>query len=138
MKNTAIIALSFILALSLSSLANALEKMPYSAAAFDKSQADGDTVLIDVYASWCPTCERQQLIIDAYLKQQPQSQIKVMVVDYDNDKTAVKRFKAPRQSTLSIYRNHQQRYFSVAETRRRIIHQALRDNDPALSATAAE
>ena len=119
----------------LASQALAFEKIPYSQAAFNQAQAAGEVVLIDVYADWCPTCERQQLIIDAYFEEVPNSQVKVMVIDFDKDKDSVKLYKAPRQSTLYIYKNGEQKYFSVAETRRRKIHQAMRAVDPALNAS---
>ena len=126
-----------LLLLGLSSATFAFDKTPYSKAAFEKAQKAGDVVLIDVYADWCPTCERQQLIINAYFKEVPKSQIKVMVIDFDKDKDMVTYYKAPRQSTLYIYQGGEQKYFSVAETRRRKIHEAMKAHDPFFKQQAA-
>ena len=35
---------------------DALARQPFDAKAFEQAQAGGKTVLIDVYASWCPVC----------------------------------------------------------------------------------
>lgn len=103
----------------------AMEKMPYDQDKFDALQKAGTPVLIDIYAPWCPTCERQQWIIQKYFEENPESPLHVMVVDFDNEKNLVSKFKAPRQSTLLLYKNGQQVWFSVAETRKRIIHDIL-------------
>jgi len=100
-------------------------KEPFSKAKFESYQQAGVPVLIDVYASWCPTCERQQWILDAYFKENPENPVKVLVVDYDKNKEAVEYFKAPRQSTLAIFHNGERKWFSVAETRKRFIVEAL-------------
>lgn len=105
----------------------AVEKIPFNKAAFDKAQKEGIPILIDIYADWCPTCERQQNTISSYFKEHPDSKIKIMVIDFDKDKQWVKHFKAPRQSTLYIFQNGEKVWFSVAQTSRRVIHAALDD-----------
>ena len=100
-------------------------KQDFDKAKFDQLQKEGKPVLIDVYASWCPTCERQQWLLSSYFKENPDSNVLVMVVDYDEDKQWVKHFKAPRQSTLALYQNGERVWFSVAETRKRYIVAAL-------------
>lgn len=116
--------LAFIL-LSLSICTFAGSRETYTQKAFDDAQKAGIPVLIDVYAAWCPTCERQQTILNRYFKNNPGSPIKVLVIDFDKDKQWVTQYKAPRQSTLMIYKNHQQTWFSVAPTSRRVIEEAL-------------
>lgn len=100
-------------------------KQKFDLSLFEQLQAEGKPVLIDVYASWCPTCERQQWLLDGYFKDNPNSPIIVMVIDYDDDKKWVKHFKVPRQSTLSLYQNNERIWFSVAETRKRYIVEGL-------------
>jgi thiol-disulfide isomerase/thioredoxin len=111
--------------LSINISAWAFDQTPFSKAAFDTAQNDGRVVLVDIYASWCPTCERQQWILEKYFEENPESKILVLVVDYDQQKEWVKYFKAPRQSSLYLYKNNEQLWFSVAETRKRIIHETL-------------
>ena len=100
-------------------------KKPFLKTTFDQLQAEGRPVLVDVYASWCPTCERQQWILQDYFVANPDSQLTVLVVDFDEDKQWVKFFKAPRQSTLLLFSQGQRAWFSVAETRKRVIFDAL-------------
>ena len=78
-------------------------------------------ILIDVYASWCPTCAKQQTAITAYRQANPDKKFHVLVVDFDKDKKFVRQFRAPRQSTLILYRGNEQFWFSVAESRPQVI-----------------
>ena len=112
--------ISLILIISTMS-AHALNKQPYSQALFDQLQAKGDVVLIDVYASWCSTCKKQQKAITAYQKSNPGSKFHILEVDYDKDKDVVRKFRAPRQSTLLLYKGDKQFWFSVAESRPQVI-----------------
>ncbi len=114
------------LALTLTAtMANAFDKEPFTEERFNELQAAGHPVLVDVYATWCPTCKKQQKRLTKYFEMNPDSAIKVLVVDYDGQPEWVKHFKAPRQSTLLLYKNGEQQWFSVAETREKKIFAAL-------------
>ena len=119
------VTLATSLILSLSAHASNFEKVPFEKALFDQLQAQGDTVLIDVFAPWCPTCKKQQEVIGDYFAAHPESEIKVLVVNFDDQPQWVKFFKAPRQSSLYLYKNGEQLWFSVAETREQKIFSAL-------------
>ncbi|MCH8536993.1 MAG: thioredoxin family protein [Alkalimonas sp.] len=106
-------------------------KQPFSEDVFRQAQADNKLVLIDVYATWCPTCRRQQNVLNDYFAQYPDSDLLVLEVDYDQQKDWVTYFKAPRQSTLALYRGEEQLWFSVAQTRQRTIFAELKKHDPA-------
>lgn len=43
----------------------AAERQPFTDAAFDAAQAAGRSVLVDVFAPWCPTCRAQKPHVDA-------------------------------------------------------------------------
>jgi len=101
--------------------ANAFEKEPYTQERFDELQAAGEVVLVDVFATWCPTCKKQQAAISAYFEANPDQKIHVLVVDFDDNKDLVSQFRAPRQSTLILYKNNEQIWFSVAESRADVI-----------------
>ena len=107
--------------LLLATAAQALEKQPYSDKLFKQLQSRGEVILIDVYASWCPTCAKQQTAITAYRQANPDKKFHVLVVDFDKDKKFVRQFRAPRQSTLILYRGNEQFWFSVAESRPQVI-----------------
>lgn len=105
--------------------ASAFEKQPFSEAVFAELQAQNAVIMIDVYAPWCPTCKKQQKLFQQYHEQNPDKPFHVLVVDYDNDKQWVKKFRAPRQSTLLLYKGDKQLWYSVAETRFNVIEEKL-------------
>lgn len=98
---------------------------PFTAARFEALQADNALILVDVAATWCPTCKAQKAVIDAFRQQHPEIGLHVLTVDFDTQKEWVKHFKAPRQSTLLVYKGTEQRWFAVAETREDVITTAL-------------
>lgn len=70
--------------------------------AFAAAQAAGKTILIDVYAPWCPTCRQQRPIIESVQKENPA--LVVFEVDFDSAKDVLKRFGVRYQSTLIVFR----------------------------------
>ncbi|NTS78370.1 redoxin domain-containing protein [Catenovulum sp. SM1970] len=111
---------------SLWSLSAHAGKEAFTEVLFNKYQADNELVLIDVYATWCPTCKKQGKILDKYFQQYPTSQLKVLKVNFDDQKDWVTHFRAPRQSTLVLYQGTEKLWFSVAETNKNKIFKKLR------------
>jgi len=111
----------------------ALDKEPFSAERFAALQAAGEVILVDVYATWCSTCKKQQEALAAYRAANPDKTLHILEVDFDRDKEQVRAFRAPRQSTLLLYKGEQQYWFSVAETRPNVIAAEL---DKAFAANA--
>jgi thioredoxin 1 len=97
----------------------------FSEARFEALQADGALILIDIYAPWCPTCAAQQKVLSAYQREHPEAKLHRLKVDFDKNKAWVTAFRAPRQSTLILFRGEKELWFSVAETRREKIFEAL-------------
>jgi len=108
-----------------SPMAMALDKEPFSGERFAELQAAGALVLIDVYADWCSTCAKQQEILKRYLADHPEVDLNILEVDFDADRDHVRRLRAPRQSTLLLYRGEDQFWYSVAETRPEVIYEAI-------------
>ena len=118
--------------ITLSSVAQAaVEKEAFTEVRYNELRKSGKVFLVDVYATWCPTCAKQQDILATYGKNNPKKNLNVLVVDFDNDKKWVRYFKAPRQSTLLLYSGEEQLWFSVGETRYDVIADEL---DKALNA----
>lgn len=107
----------------------AKHKEAFTEELFRQAQADNRLILIDVYAPWCPTCRRQHTVLNDYFAQNPNSDILVLQVDFDSQKDWVTYFKAPRQSTLALYRGEEQLWFSVAQTREKTIFAELKQHD---------
>ncbi len=109
---------------------------PFSKERFMELQAAKQPVLIDVRADWCPTCKKQGKILAQFQKDNPQCGLTILNVDFDQQKKWVKHFRAPRQSTLLLYRGEEQVWFSVAETRADVIRQNIFDSVKACSENA--
>jgi thiol-disulfide isomerase/thioredoxin len=87
---------------------------PYDETSFKEAQAAGKTVLINVTASWCPTCKKQEPTIKAVEKERPS--LVVYDVDFDTAKDVLQRLKVRAQSTLIVYKGPKEVARSTAET----------------------
>ena len=105
------------LLVSVVSVAQALTFEPFTEARFQSLQAANKPILVDINAKWCSTCKAQELVLNSYQRQHPDSGITVLKVDFDSQKPWVTYFKAPRQSTFVSFKGAEQVGFSVAETR---------------------
>jgi thioredoxin 1 len=101
------------------------EKEAFTDARFTALQEQDAVILLDVFADWCPTCAGQQEILAEYQRQNPDAPLHILTIDFDDQKEEVRRFRAPRQSTLILYRGTEQLWFSIAETRQEKIFAAL-------------
>lgn len=75
---------------------------PFDGKAFRDAQAVGKTILLDVTASWCPTCRQQRPIVERIEKERPD--LVVYEVDFDTGKDVLKRFRVQYQSTLIVFK----------------------------------
>jgi thioredoxin 1 len=98
---------------------------PFSDEAFQKAQAAGKPILIDVYASWCPICRRQQPILSELIAQPKFRTLTVFRIDWDTQKEAVKRFGVTYQSTLIVFKGANEAGRSVGDSRRESIAELL-------------
>ncbi len=115
-------ALVIAIALSVPS-SSASRFVPYSAQAFAEAQQNDRTILVDVYATWCPTCKRQEPILEALATDPALEGVLAMRVDWDKDKAFLRAHRIPRQSTILVFKGTRETARSVAETNA----QALRD-----------
>lgn len=115
-----------LLSLALSSTAFAFAPEHMNQTKLMQLQNKNKLILIDVYAPWCGTCTTQSDIIDDYLKKHPHTKLHIFRVDFDKDKQWVKAFRAPRQSTLILFKGKKQVWFSVGETSPEVIQAELK------------
>ncbi|MCQ0969205.1 thioredoxin family protein (plasmid) [Paracoccus sp. TK19116] len=115
---TAAIAVS--LAAPLPVVAEEVPGVAYTPEALQSALADGQTVLLDFKASWCPTCAAQGRVINALRAENPayDEQITFMIADWDEwgKSQIVTDMNVPRRSTLIVLKGNQELGRVVAAT----------------------
>jgi thioredoxin 1 len=97
--------------------------------AFDEAQRSGKPILLDVWASWCPTCARQEPTIRQIVADAKFADLVILRIDFDkerarlfdklpqiDEKALLRRLAVQQQSTLILYRESKEVARSVGET----------------------
>jgi len=103
----------------------ASETIPYTPQGFDAAQKDGKSILVEIHATWCPTCKAQAPILADLEKDAKFRNLLVVHVDFDSQKDAVRRFGARMQSTLIAFKDGKETARSVGVTDRESIADLL-------------
>lgn len=83
---------------------------------FEKLTQAGQPVVVDVSATWCPTCKAQKPILERLMKQPAYQAVTLMTVDFDAEKATLRRFKVSQQSTLVAFKGKQEQGRSTGDT----------------------
>ena len=110
-KTALLIALS-----TMASLALAGEIRPFNQKDFDKLASEGKPVVLDISATWCPTCKEQKPIIDGLMMQPAYKDVTLMTIDFDANKPTLKKFKVTMQSTLVAFKGPKELARTVGDT----------------------
>ena len=89
---------------------------PFEQTAFAAAQREGKPILVEVWASWCPTCAAQRPILEKLTADPAFKDLVVFRVDFDAQKPQVREFGAQMQSTLVVFRGAAERGRSVGDT----------------------
>ena len=113
--------LTFALAASLASwlaipVASAAERKVFDTASFEEAQQRGQRILVDISATWCPTCKAQKPIIDSLAEQPVNKDLVIFAVDFDSQQSVVREFRAQSQSTLIAFQGKTETGRSVGDT----------------------
>lgn len=91
--------------------------------------AEGKTVLIDYYATWCSTCRAQGRVINALQEENPAyvDSIVFVRVDWDEfrDAEISTQYSIPRRSTLLLLRGDEELGRLVAQTSKATIQELM-------------
>ncbi len=110
--------ISVVCILGLSPALAATGWIDYSPEQFAEAQAAGKTILVDVYADWCPTCKIQSPILEELKSDERMRDALFVRVDFDVHKEFLENHKIPRQSTILIFGGQKEIDRSIAETDR--------------------
>jgi thioredoxin 1 len=99
-----------------SASAFAAEEQPFTRQAFQAAQKDGKSILVEIHASWCPTCQAQKPILGKLFADPMFKNLAVFRVDFDSQKDEVRNFKARIQSTLITFKGSEEVARSVGDT----------------------
>ena len=89
---------------------------PFTQEGFAAAQAAGASILVHIFAPWCPTCKAQQPILEKLESAPKFGALKVFRVDFDSQKGVVRQFKATTQSTLIVFKGATETGRSVGDT----------------------
>ena len=104
------------LCISLAAPAVAADTVPYQQQAFQQAQAAKKPILIEIDASWCPTCAKQRPIIAKLQADPAYKDVVVMRVDFDSQKDVVRALGATTQSTLIAFHGADEKARSAGVT----------------------
>jgi len=84
--------------------------------AFKAAQKDGKSILVDIWASWCPTCKAQGPILKSELAKPENKNVVMLRVNFDTQLDVLKAFKVQSQSTLIMFKGDKETSRSVGDT----------------------
>ena len=108
----------FVGAMQLSAAADTKGWTTYDAADFMMAQKKGKTIVVDVYADWCPTCRAQAPILNELRVEKQSSNVLFVKVNYDEEKDFLRQHRIPRQSTVLVFKGMEEIERSIAQTDR--------------------
>ncbi len=121
----AVIGAAIIGAVQLSAQADTSGWSTYDAAEFTMAQNKGKTIVVDVYADWCPTCRAQAPIMEELRKEKQSADVLFVKVNFDDEKAFLRQHRIPRQSTILVFKGKKETARSIAETNRTRLRSAV-------------
>ncbi len=102
-------------AISISTLANALEIKAYSPQTFAELQAAKQSVTLHFHADWCPTCKAQEKIFNAW-KGDASVPGTLLIVNYDKEKELRRKMGIRMQSTVLSFKGNDEKARLAGDT----------------------
>lgn len=89
------------------------------------AQKTGKPVLVEITATWCPTCKAQKAVLGELDKQARFKNFVKLEVDFDNQKSDVQALKATMQSTLIVFKGDKEMGRLVGDAKQQSIEALL-------------
>jgi thioredoxin 1 len=99
--------------------------VPYSKSAHDMAIKEGKTIVIDFHASWCPTCRKQEPILNEIVNMPEFKNVVGFKADYDKEKDLKKSLKVSKQSTLVVFKGDSEVARSTGATNKKDIQMLI-------------
>jgi thioredoxin 1 len=80
---------------------------PYQAQSLESAIASGP-VVVHVYASWCPVCQKQKPILAALARDQALAGVRFVTVDFDKDRQFLRTYRVGNQSVILLFKSGQE------------------------------
>jgi thioredoxin 1 len=116
------LALSFLVV----SGAQAANKVPFEARAFQAARDSGKPVVLQVAATWCGPCQRMKSAVSQLVERPEFKDVMIFEADYDANKEDLRQLNAYHVTTLVVYRDKKEVERTVGETRPELIEPLLR------------
>ena len=100
----------------LTAQANASNWITYDEAEFMMAQKKGKTIVVDVYADWCPTCRAQAPILEELRNEKQTPDVLFVKVNFDDENDFLRDNRIARQSTVLVFKGMDEVARSIAET----------------------
>lgn len=78
---------------------------PFTQAKLDALNQSGQPVLVAIHADWCSTCRIQERVLQELLPQPEFKRIKLLRLDFDQQRDLAHSFGVQYQSTLMAFKN---------------------------------
>ena len=111
----------FGLGFGLAGLAALAGELPFDKAQFDAALAQGEPVIVDFSASWCPTCKAQKPIVEGLMKEKKLEPVTLFVADYDKETALKKQLGVTQQSTFVVFKAGKEVGRSTGQTQKQAI-----------------
>lgn len=112
--------------LLLISFTNAATVNNYSDSEFQSIMNNKGSAVFHIWATWCPTCRKQNKIFDYMLEENEFKNLKMIKVNYDYEKSFLKQFRVNHQSTFIVIKDGKEIFRSTGETREDELRKMLR------------
>ncbi len=88
----------------------------FSMANYEAALKSGQTVVVDFHATWCPTCKKQEPILNEIVNMKGYENIVALKADFDKEKDLKKTLNVSKQSTVVVFKGGKEVGRSVGST----------------------